>query len=219
MQPTFWYSGPFKQPLPLGVVGARVERSAVGARVERSAGRCREHVAGFLPELRSLQPLALLLLLVLLEQCHQLLGQTVPCFPPWTSYRLSPCVAVPVAGSVRRTCDRTVRRIRASAGHSVEAGEQIKWLPRRLASSISLPGNDFWIFDNSTVVFTIFTGEGNVLERQLTTDPAVVALASGSSQQWVNATRGLQLGSGSSISTPYILIRHPLNWLSPSAAR
>jgi hypothetical protein len=69
-----------------------------------------------------------------------------------------------------------IRYVWAGAGHSVEAGEQIKWLPRRLASSIALPGNDFWLFDDSTVVFTVFTGEGNVLERQLTTDPAVVEL-------------------------------------------
>jgi len=64
----------------------------------------------------------------------------------------------------------------AGAGRSVEAGEQIKWLPRRLTSSIALPGNDFWLFDESTVIFAVFTGEGHVLERQLTTDPAVVGL-------------------------------------------
>ena len=62
------------------------------------------------------------------------------------------------------------------AGRNVEAGEEIKWLPRRLASTIPLPGNDFWLFDDSTVVFTVFTGEGDVFERQLTTDPAVVQL-------------------------------------------
>lgn len=64
----------------------------------------------------------------------------------------------------------------AGTGPNVEAGEEIKWLPRRLASAIALPGNDFWLFDNSTVVFTVFTGEGNVLERQLATDPAIIQL-------------------------------------------
>lgn len=59
---------------------------------------------------------------------------------------------------------------------NVEAGEDIRWLPRRLTSSIALPGNDFWLFDDSTVVFTVFTGKGEVLERQLTTDPVVVQL-------------------------------------------
>lgn len=62
------------------------------------------------------------------------------------------------------------------AGLNVEAGERIKWLPRRLASAIALPGNDFWLFDGSTVVFTVFTGEGDVFERQLTTDLAAVQL-------------------------------------------
>jgi hypothetical protein len=61
-------------------------------------------------------------------------------------------------------------------GSNVEAGEKIKWLPRRLASAITLPGNDFWLFDDSTVAFTVFTGEGDVFERQLTTDPAAVQL-------------------------------------------
>jgi hypothetical protein len=51
----------------------------------------------------------------------------------------------------------------------VEAGEEVRWLPRRLASPLALPGNDFWLFDGSTVVFSIFSGEGEVVERQLTT--------------------------------------------------
>jgi hypothetical protein len=59
---------------------------------------------------------------------------------------------------------------------NVEAGEKIKWLPRRLASAIALPGNDFWLFDDSTVAFTVFTGEGDVFECQLTTDRAAVQL-------------------------------------------
>lgn len=59
---------------------------------------------------------------------------------------------------------------------NVDAGEEIKWLPRRLASSIPLPGNDFWLFDDSTVVFTVFTGKGHVFERQLTTDPTAIQL-------------------------------------------
>jgi hypothetical protein len=59
---------------------------------------------------------------------------------------------------------------------NVKAGEEVRWLPRRLASTIALPGNDFWLFDEETVVFTIFTGAGRVAERQRTTDPAAVRL-------------------------------------------
>jgi hypothetical protein len=72
---------------------------------------------------------------------------------------------------------------------NVEAGEQVAWLPRRLASAIALPGNDFWLFDNVTVVFTVFTGSGDVLERQLTTDPAAVDLCGSAFEAvWTAAT-------------------------------
>jgi Family of unknown function (DUF6879) len=84
-----------------------------------------------------------------------------------------------------------IRYEREGAGRNVEAGEEIKWLPRRLASAIPLPGNDFWLFDYSTVVFTVFTGDGDVFERQLTTDPAIVQLC------------GSAFGAVWSIATPH----------------
>ncbi|GAA4472960.1 DUF6879 family protein [Phytohabitans houttuyneae] len=85
---------------------------------------------------------------------------------------------------------RTVRRARvvsepvteyiryewAGTAHIVAAGEDVRWLPRRLASNIALPGNDFWLFDDETLLFTVFNGVGDVAERQLTTDPAAVQL-------------------------------------------
>ena len=83
-------------------------------------------------------------------------------------FRRARIISEPVTDYIRYEWEGT--------GPNVEAGEKIKWLPRRLASAIALPGNDFWIFDNSTVAFTVFTGEGDVFERQLTTDPAVVQL-------------------------------------------
>ena len=64
----------------------------------------------------------------------------------------------------------------SGSGPNVEAGEEIRWLPRRLASSIALPGNDFWLFDNSAVVFSVFSGRGDVVERQLVTDRRVLDL-------------------------------------------
>jgi hypothetical protein len=59
---------------------------------------------------------------------------------------------------------------------NVAAGEDIRWLPRRLASAMALPGNDFWLFDDTTVVFAVFTGNGEVAERQLTTDAGTIRL-------------------------------------------
>jgi hypothetical protein len=64
----------------------------------------------------------------------------------------------------------------AGTAYNVEAGEDVRWLPRRLASQIALPGNDFWLFDDTTVVFNVFTGDGDLAERQLTTDQAAVEL-------------------------------------------
>lgn len=42
----------------------------------------------------------------------------------------------------------------------VEAGEDIRWVPRRLVSSVALPGNDFYLFDDRLAVFLLYTGNG-----------------------------------------------------------
>ncbi|HZB99968.1 MAG TPA: hypothetical protein VE844_00940, partial [Gammaproteobacteria bacterium] len=47
------------------------------------------------------------------------------------------------------------------AAQLVRAGEDVRWLPRCNASELLLPGNDFWMFDRQTVVFTHFSGDGN----------------------------------------------------------
>lgn len=57
-----------------------------------------------------------------------------------------------------------------------EAGEDIRWTPRRLVSAIAFPGNDFWLFDEEIAVFTIFAGSGLIVERQRWTDPDVIRL-------------------------------------------
>lgn len=57
--------------------------------------------------------------------------------------------------------------------HLVKAGEDVRWLPRRRASALLLPGNDFWLFDNRTVAFTHFSGTGEVTGHELTTDSAI----------------------------------------------
>lgn len=58
----------------------------------------------------------------------------------------------------------------------LEAGEDIRWVPRRLTSTIALPGNDFWMFDDELVVFLIFAGNGLVQGYQATDDPAAIHL-------------------------------------------
>jgi hypothetical protein len=40
-----------------------------------------------------------------------------------------------------------------TAGVNLAGGEQVRWLPRRRASDLCLPGNDFWPFDGRLVRF------------------------------------------------------------------
>ncbi|GAA3009406.1 MULTISPECIES: DUF6879 family protein [Streptomycetaceae] len=59
---------------------------------------------------------------------------------------------------------------------NVTAGEQVRWLPRRQATSIPLPGNDFWLFDGALLRVHHFSGDGAVVEDEITTDPDTVKL-------------------------------------------
>ncbi|MCH0538439.1 hypothetical protein I3F58_02450 [Streptomyces sp. MUM 203J] len=56
---------------------------------------------------------------------------------------------------------------------NIAAGEQIRWLSRRQASDLALPGNDFWLFDSRLVQFNIFDGDGRWVHTDQTEDPAV----------------------------------------------
>jgi hypothetical protein len=71
------------------------------------------------------------------------------------------------------------------AAQLVRAGEDVRWLPRRHASKLLLPGNDFWMFDRETVAFTHFSGGGHVLDHEMTTDADVVeACAAAFEEAW-----------------------------------
>lgn len=59
---------------------------------------------------------------------------------------------------------------------AIEAGEEIRWLPRRLASGLALPGNDFWLLDERTAMFNHFSGEGRPLGQEITDNAATVEL-------------------------------------------
>lgn len=59
---------------------------------------------------------------------------------------------------------------------NVAAGEQVRWLPRRHASDIALPGNDFWLFDGEWVHWNHFSGDGSSLGEEITNDPVSAKL-------------------------------------------
>ncbi len=58
----------------------------------------------------------------------------------------------------------------------VDAGEDIRWVPRRLVSSVALPGNDFYLFDDHLIVFLIYAENGLATDRIMSTDPADIRL-------------------------------------------
>jgi hypothetical protein len=66
-----------------------------------------------------------------------------------------------------------------TAALNIAAGEQVRWLPRRLASDLRLPGNDFWVFDGHLVRFNHFAGDGSSGEKEMREEPAVVQFCIG----------------------------------------
>lgn len=63
-------------------------------------------------------------------------------------------VSEPITDYIRYEYDVT-------ADHNIAAGELVRWLPRRNAVGLLVPAVDFWVFDDSTVVFNHFDGSGN----------------------------------------------------------
>jgi hypothetical protein len=59
---------------------------------------------------------------------------------------------------------------------NIPAGEQVRWLPRRRASDLALPGNDFWVFDEHTIRFGYFAGDGELVGHEVCRDPDVLKL-------------------------------------------
>jgi hypothetical protein len=43
---------------------------------------------------------------------------------------------------------------------NIEAGEDIRYLPRYLTDDIELPDEDFWLFDDDTLVLSVFSADG-----------------------------------------------------------
>lgn len=90
-------------------------------------------------------------------------------------------VSEPVTDYIRYEYDLTFA--------NVAAGEQVRWLPRRKAADIPLPGTDLWMFDESAVLFTYFSGAGDVVDREWRTEPAVVDLVGAAFEAvWERAT-------------------------------
>src|SRR6266487_5123314 len=68
-----------------------------------------------------------------------------------------------------------IRFEHATAGSNVASGEQVRWLPRHLATGLLLPTNDYWVFDGRRAQFNYFSGPGEFLSTRLCDDPAISA--------------------------------------------
>ncbi|MEU9228568.1 DUF6879 family protein [Streptomyces massasporeus] len=65
----------------------------------------------------------------------------------------------------------------ARAPSNVEAGEDIRHLPRSEAHALRLPDHDFWLFDSKVVARFAFDEDDTTLGVHLTEDPAEVLAA------------------------------------------
>lgn len=72
---------------------------------------------------------------------------------------------------------------------NVEAGEDVRWLPRQKAFDLMLPGSDFWMFDGRLVAFNFCAGDGTDTEEEVySNDPDVVTRCIASFEQiWERA--------------------------------
>jgi hypothetical protein len=97
---------------------------------------------------------------------HELVGSVVR---RGATVRRARIVSEPTSDYIRFEYEMT-------AAANIAAGEQVRWLPRRRASDLALPGNDFWLFDASTVLFNHFSGDGALTGSEVWEEPAVVTL-------------------------------------------
>jgi hypothetical protein len=88
-----------------------------------------------------------------------------------------------------RAAGRTCRRLRivsepvsdyqrwslSLAGMYVDAGEDVRYLPRPRLTTVALPGSgDFYVFDDELVLFLHYAGSGINASYEITEDPQTV---------------------------------------------
>lgn len=111
---------------------------------------------------------------------HRLTDATLP--PEYAQWRATVAAAVARGVGVRRVrivsepLSEYIRFEHELTFHNIRAGEQVRWLPRKQASDLALPGNDFWLFDDQLVVFNHFGGNDEFLENERRDDSDTVSL-------------------------------------------
>ncbi|WP_330330778.1 hypothetical protein OHS33_14290 [Streptomyces sp. NBC_00536] len=59
---------------------------------------------------------------------------------------------------------------------NLAAGEQVRWVPRRLASDLVLPCNDYWLFDEGLARVHHFAGNGSLVADEFTSESDLLKL-------------------------------------------
>jgi len=101
---------------------------------------------------------------------HDLVSETVA---RGVEVRRARIVSEPVTDYIRFEYDVT-------AAHNIAAGEQVRWLPRRLTSGLLVPPNDFWIFDEKVVHWNYFAGDDSWVGEERVDDPDLAKLCTAS---------------------------------------
>ncbi|MFF0614094.1 DUF6879 family protein [Nocardia tengchongensis] len=79
------------------------------------------------------------------------------------------------------------------SAENTQAGEEIRYLPRHLIDSDALTADDWWLFDDQMLGFTIFEPGGRWAGAAVTTDPHIVSYARRVREQvWAAATPWLE---------------------------
>ncbi|MGW2550261.1 DUF6879 family protein [Streptomyces sp. NPDC001635] len=127
-----------------------------------------------------------------LETGHVDTDPASPGWAPWVdlvSRAVARGVAVRRARIVSEPVTDYIRYEHASTAVNVHAGEQVRWLPRRQANTIALPGNDFWLFDDRIIRWGHFSGDGALVGHDISEDPAAVKLCTDAFEAvWDRAT-------------------------------
>lgn len=115
-----------------------------------------------------------------------------PYWAPWVTLIRSAVargVVVRRARIVSEPVSDYIRYEHAGTVVNVEAGELVRWLPRRRASDIALPGNDFWLIDDRLIRWNHFTGDGASGGGEISEDPAAARLCADAFEAvWARAT-------------------------------
>lgn len=104
-----------------------------------------------------------------------------PYWAPWVELvhrTVARGVAVRRARIVSEPVSSYIRYEHAGTLVNLVAGEQVRWLARRQANGIALPGNDFWLIDNRIIRWNHFTGDGASAGGEMSDNRAEAGLCS-----------------------------------------